>query len=109
MGFIPLTEGSGIDLHDGGFGEGVGSDEFVVGWMESHHDHANLTRDPLGSPREVAGVETQGSILAVPSTRANDVDTLLSDSGVGRLTTELERSLLTTYKSEEFGAQKSMA
>lgn len=34
MCFIPLSEGSGINLNDGGFGEGICADEFVVGRME---------------------------------------------------------------------------
>lgn len=31
MGFVPLTEGGGIDLDDGTLDESVGTNKFVVG------------------------------------------------------------------------------
>lgn len=31
VGLVPLTERSGIDLNDGGLGQGVGADKLVVG------------------------------------------------------------------------------
>jgi hypothetical protein len=50
MCLIPLSERSSIDLDDGGFGEGVGSDEFVVGRMECDDDDTDLAGDTLGGP-----------------------------------------------------------
>jgi len=47
---IPLTERSGIDLDNGGSGEGVGSDQFVVGGVESDDDHTDLAGNTLRSP-----------------------------------------------------------
>lgn len=91
---VPLTERRGIDLHDGGLGEGVGSDQLVVGRVESDGDDADLAGDALGTPREVTGVEAQGAELAVSATGADEVDALGSDTGVGGLTTLLESSVL---------------
>jgi hypothetical protein len=48
--FIPLTERSGIDLDNGGLGEGVGSDKFVVGRMEGDDDHTDLAGNTFRSP-----------------------------------------------------------
>jgi hypothetical protein len=50
MCFIPLTERSGINLNNSRFCEGVCSDEFVVGRMESHDDHTDLSCDTLRTP-----------------------------------------------------------
>jgi hypothetical protein len=47
---IPLSERSSIDLDDGGLGESVGSDQLVVGRMESDNDHADLASDSLRGP-----------------------------------------------------------
>jgi hypothetical protein len=40
--FIPLPERRSIDLDDGALGQGVCSDEFVVGRMEGHADDTGL-------------------------------------------------------------------
>jgi hypothetical protein len=50
MCFIPLTERSSINLNNGGFGEGVGSDEFVVGRMERYDDYTDLSCNTLRTP-----------------------------------------------------------
>lgn len=46
----PLSEGGGVDLHDGRLGEGVRADELVVGGMVDDTDHADLLGDALRSP-----------------------------------------------------------
>ena len=94
MCFVPLTERSGIDLDDSGFGEGVGSDKFVVGRMEGDDDDTDLAGDSLRSPREVAGFEAEGTELAVTTTGAHKMDSLSSDTGVGFLTSGFESALL---------------
>lgn len=94
VSLVPLTERCSIDLDDGGLGEGVGSDQLVVGRVESHSDHADLAGNALAAPREVAGVETQSTEFAVAATSAHQVNTLGADTGVGGLTTLLESSLL---------------
>jgi hypothetical protein len=42
MRFIPLTERSSVDLDHGGFGEGVGADQFVIRGMEGHRDYTDF-------------------------------------------------------------------
>lgn len=99
VGLVPLTERSGIDLDDGGSGEGVGSDQLVVGRMESDDDHTDLAGDTLRSPGEVAGVETKGTELAVTTTGTDKMDSLCSDTGVGLLSAGFESALLPCKKS----------
>jgi hypothetical protein len=93
--FIPLPEGGGVNLDDGALGKSVCSDEFVVGRMERYADDTSLARDGFGAPREVAGVEAEGAELAVAATRADEMDALCTDSGVGGLTALLESSAAT--------------
>lgn len=45
-------------------------------------------------PCEVTGVETEGSVLEVPTTYTNSMDALGAKLSVGRLAAELEFSLL---------------
>ena len=45
-------------------------------------------------PREGARVQTDGAVLQVSTTAADEVDSLGSELGHGRLTTHLELSLL---------------
>jgi hypothetical protein len=63
--------------------------------MEGHPDDTSLAGDGFGAPREVAGVEAQGAEFAVATARANEMDTLGSDSSVGGLTALLESSAAT--------------
>ena len=92
MRLVPLTEGCSVDLYDGGFGEGVGADEFVVRGMVGHGDDTHFSGYAFGAPGEVAGVETEGTIFGVAATGADEMDTLGADSGVGWLTAFLECS-----------------
>lgn len=94
MGFVPLTERSGIDLDDGGLGQSVGADQLVVGRVVGDDDDTGLAGAALRSPGEVARVETQGTVLVVAATGADGVDSLGADTGVGLLTAGLESALL---------------
>lgn len=94
VGLVPLTERSGIDLDDGGLGQGVGADQLVVGGMEGDSNDADLAGDALRAPGEVAGVETQGAELAVAAAGAHEMDALGADTGVGWLTAGFESALL---------------
>lgn len=94
VSLVPLSEGSGINLNDGGLGQGVGANQFVVGGVVGHNDDTGLARDALGTPREVARLETEGTELAVTTTGADQVDSLSTDTGVGGLATLLERSMV---------------
>jgi hypothetical protein len=90
VGLVPLSEGGGIDLDDGGAGEGVGADELVVGGVVDDTDDTGLLGDALRAPGEVAGVETQGTELAVAATGADKMDALCANTGIGGLATLLE-------------------
>lgn len=94
MGLVPLTEGGGINLDDGGLGEGVGSDKLVVGRVVGDHDDTGLAGAALGGPGEVTGVETQSTVLVVAAASADGVNSLGADTGVGLLSASLESALL---------------
>ena len=114
VGLVPLTEGSSVDLDDGRLGQGVGADELVVGgvvWIfpsqqglaarkqkdggrTGDHNDTGLAGAALRGPGEVARVETEGAVLVVAAAGANGVDALGTDTGVRRLATRLEGSLL---------------
>lgn len=90
MGLVPLPERSSVDLDDGGLGQGVGADKFVVRRVVGDDDDAGLAGNALRGPGEVARVETEGTELAVATTGADKVDTLGTDTGVGGLAALLE-------------------
>jgi hypothetical protein len=94
VGLVPLTEGSGVDLNDGGLGQGVGADKLVVGRVVGDGDDTGLAGAALGAPGEVTGVETQGAVLVVSAAGSDGVDTLGADTGVGTLATGFESALL---------------
>jgi hypothetical protein len=94
MCLIPLSERSSVDLDNGRSGEGVGSDEFVVGRMESDDDDSDLAGDALRGPGEVAGFETESTKLSVTTTGADEMDSLGSDTSIGLLSAGFESALL---------------
>jgi len=94
VGLVPLPEGGGVDLDDGGLGQGVGADELVVGRVVGDDDDAGLARAALGAPGEVARVEAEGSVLVVAAAGADGSDSLGADTGVGSLAAGLESALL---------------
>lgn len=94
VSLVPLPEGSGIDLDDGSLGQGVGTDKFVVGRVEDDSNDTGLLSDGLAAPREVTGVDAEGTELAVTTTGADNMNTLGADTGVGGLAAELESTLL---------------
>lgn len=90
----PLAERSGVDLDDGGLGQGVGADELVVGGMVDDADDAGLLGDALRAPGVVAGVETESAELAVAATGADKMDALAANTGIGGLATLLESPIV---------------
>lgn len=94
VSLVPLTEGSGVDLDDGGLGQGVGADQLVVRGVVGDTDDTGLAGGALGGPGEVTGVETQGTVLVVTAAGADGVDALGANTGVGTLATGLESALL---------------
>ena len=77
-------------MDDGGAGQGVGSDELVVGGVVDDTNDTGLLGDALGAPGEVAGFETQSTELAVAAAGADKMDTLCANAGIGGLATLLE-------------------
>lgn len=94
VGLVPLTEGSGVDLDDGGLGQGVGADELVVGRVVDDTNDTGLAGGALGGPGKVTAVETQGTVLVVTAAGADGVDALGTNTGLSRLATSLESALL---------------
>jgi hypothetical protein len=92
--FVPLTEGGSIDLDDGALDEGLGTDKFVVGSVVDDINDTGLARDGFTGPGERTRVQTESAVLNITSTDTDGVDALLTELGVGRLTTEFELSLL---------------
>lgn len=94
MRLIPLPKRRGIDLHHGALRQGIRAHELVVRRMEGDGDDADLARDALAAPGEVARVDAQAAELAVAAAGADEVDALGADAGVGRLATFLEGSVV---------------
>lgn len=94
VGLIPLTEGGGVDLDDGGLGQGVGADQLVVGRVVGHSNDTGLAGGALGGPGKVTAVQTQGTVLVVAAAGADDVDALGTDTGLRRLAAGFESALL---------------
>ena len=90
MGLKPLSEGGSVDLDDGGLGEGVGTDEFVVGRVVDDTDDTGLLGYTLRAPREVTRVEAESTEFAVAATGADKMDTLSANTSIGGLATLLE-------------------
>ena len=92
MCLVPLSKRRGVDLYNGGFGESVGADKFVVRGMVGHGDDTHFPGYAFRAPGEVARVETEGTVFGVAAAGADEMDTLGADSGVGWLTAFLECS-----------------
>jgi len=92
MRLEPRAEGRGVNLHDGGAGQGVGAHELVIGRVEGDGDDADFARDAFGAPGEVAGVEAQGPVFLVAAAGADEVDAFGADARVGGLAAFFEGS-----------------
>ena len=90
-------------MDDGGFGQGVGSDQLVVGRMVGDNDNTDLAGDTLRCPGEVTGFETESTVFAVTTTGTDEMDSLCSDTGVGLLSAGFESALLPCKKSQFSG------
>ncbi len=104
-----LTERVSINLNNSGFGQGVGTDKLVVGGVVDDADDTGLARDALSAPREVAGLQTEGTVLLVTATGANLVDALGTNLGHGRLATQLELPLLAVLSAHGTGVRTLVA
>ena len=100
MCLVPLPERRCIDLDNRAFGEGIGSDELVVGRVVGDRDDADFAGDTFGAPAEVPRVKAEGAVFVVTAADADDVDAFGTDTGVGRLATFLEGSDLQTSEND---------
>ena len=94
MCLVPLTEGCSVDLDNGGFGKRVRADEFVVGRMEGYANDADFAGYAFGAPGKVAGIEAESTVFGVTTTRADEMDTFIANTGVGWLTALFKGSVL---------------
>lgn len=101
VGLVPLTEGGSVDLDDGGLGQGVGADQLVIGRVVGHGDDTGLAGGALRGPGKITTVETQGTVLVVAATGADNVDALGTDTGLRRLAASFESALLPYCKRSE--------
>lgn len=62
-------------MNDSRLGQGVGTDQLVVGGMESDSNDTGFLADTLGSPREVSRVQTESTEFPVTTTSADNMDT----------------------------------
>ena len=115
-GFIIVTEGGSVDLHDSRFGESVGTDQLVVAGMIGCLELAIVTMQNgsvvflkegrgwysddscfLGytfrRPAEISAVQSQCSEFSVSTTDTDFMDTFCADTGVCWLATEFKLSL----------------
>jgi len=91
---IPLLEWRSVDSDNGALHEGIGTDKFVVRRIVHDLDDPCLLCDSLRAPCEVAGIETESTVLEVTTTSTDGVDALCTKLCAGGLATELELALL---------------
>lgn len=95
MALPPLTEGGGVNLHDGTLDERLGADQLIVRGVVDNVDEARLAGDGFASPAKVAALQTQRTVLVVAATDADQVDALRGGQlGVGGGATQLKLALL---------------
>jgi hypothetical protein len=91
---IPLLERSGIDSDDTVLHQGFGSNQLVVGGIVNNIDNFGFFGDSLRCPVKVTFVKSQGSIFVVATSDTDFSNSLVTQFGVGRDTSEFELSLL---------------
>lgn len=101
VSLVPLTERSSIDLDDGGAGQGVGTDEFVVRRVVRDTNDTGLAGAAFGGPGEVTGVEAEGTVLGVTAAGADGVNALGANTGARTLATSFESALLPYWQRSE--------
>ena len=76
--FVPLTEGSSIDLNNGVLDEGLGTDKLVVGGIVDNVNDTGLAGNGFTSPAEGTGIQPESTEFGVTSTDTDSVNTLLA-------------------------------
>jgi hypothetical protein len=95
---VPLLERSSIYGNNSILDQGLGTDQLVVGGVVHNVQDTGLTGGGLGSPGEVAGIETEGAELRVPSANTHAPHAHVGrELGVGSDTSELILPLLPPF------------
>lgn len=95
---VPLLERSGINCNNGILDQSLGTHQLVVGGIVHNIQDTGLTRGGLRSPREVTGIETEGTELGVSSTHTHGPHAHVGrELGVGSNTSELVLPLLPPF------------
>lgn len=95
----PLLEWSGVNLNNSRLGQSVSSDQLVVRRVVDDRSNSGLSSDTFTTPREVTGLNSQGSELLVTTSGSDSVDSLGTNLGVGWLSAQLKLSLLSELGS----------
>lgn len=61
--------------------------------MEGDANDTDFAGYPFAAPREIAGIETEGAVFGVAAASADEVYTLVANTGIGWLTALLEGSV----------------
>lgn len=91
---IELAEGRRVDLYDRILHERLCPDQLVVARVVDNLDDLRLACDGLGSPGEVAVVETKRSELLITASRSKSVNALGPELGHAGLSAHLVALLL---------------
>jgi len=83
VSLVPRAVRRAVDDHDAVLDERLGAHQLVVAGVVHHVDDTRLARDRLGAPGEVAALQSQRSVLLVPSARPDRVDSSHTQLGVG--------------------------
>lgn len=99
VGLEPLSEWGSVNLDDSRLGQGVSSHQLVVGRVVDDRSDSGLSGDTFTGPGEVTGLDSQGSELLVTTSGSDGVDSLTTNLGHGRLSTQFELPLLSELGS----------
>ena len=115
----PRLEGGRIDRNDAALHDRVRTHQLVVGSVVHNVQDLGLGREryksrrstkiTLSGPRERTGIQTDSTVLDVSTTAADQVNSLGSELGHGRLATHLELSLLDVDHNLSSGQTTLMA
>ena len=115
----PRLEGGRIDRNNAALHNGVRTHQLVVGSVvhnvqdlglgRESYKSLLLTKITLSGPGERTSVQTNGAVLNISTTAADQVNSLGSELGHGRLTTHLELSLLDVDHNLSSGQTTLMA
>lgn len=94
MCFPPLSEGSRIDLDNRTLHQGLRPHQLIITGIVDDIDDAGLPGCHFTTPRKVTRIESKTSFLDISTTNTDFVNAFGANTGVGRLPTQFELSLL---------------